>query len=116
MCCSLLTAFVANSACNTQLLKASPYFSVLSPHLQTFGKHLLYHIVIISSLLTFVIKTGIVLFLPVLVCKALCSLNENIKYRNEIDDRRRQWHPTPALLPGKSHGRRSLVGRSPWGR
>ena len=28
---------------------------------------------------------------------------------------RRQWHPTPALLPGKSHGRRSLVGRSPWG-
>ena len=30
--------------------------------------------------------------------------------------RRRQWHPTPALLPGKSHGRRSLVGPSPWGR
>ena len=30
--------------------------------------------------------------------------------------RRRQWHPTPVLLPGKSHGRRSLVGCSPWGR
>ena len=30
--------------------------------------------------------------------------------------RRRQWHPTPALLPGKSHGRRSLVGCSPRGR
>ena len=29
--------------------------------------------------------------------------------------RRRQWHPTPALLPGKSHGQRSLVGCSPWG-
>ena len=29
---------------------------------------------------------------------------------------RRQWHPTPALLPWKSHGRRSLVGCSPWGR
>ena len=28
----------------------------------------------------------------------------------------RQWHPTPVLLPGKSHGRRSLVGYSPWGR
>ena len=27
---------------------------------------------------------------------------------------RRQWHPTPVLLPGKSHGRRSLVGSSPW--
>ena len=26
-----------------------------------------------------------------------------------------RWYPTPALLPGKSHGRRSLVGRSPWG-
>ena len=29
---------------------------------------------------------------------------------------RRQWHLTPALLPGKSHGRKSLVGCSPWGR
>ena len=25
------------------------------------------------------------------------------------------WHPTPVLLPGKSHGQRSLVGCSPWG-
>ena len=30
--------------------------------------------------------------------------------------RRRQWHPTPVLLPGKSYGRRSLVGCSPWNR
>ena len=28
---------------------------------------------------------------------------------------RRQWHPTAVLLPGKSHGWRSLVGCSPWG-
>ena len=28
---------------------------------------------------------------------------------------RKQWHPTPVLLPGKSHGQRSLVGCSPWG-
>ena len=28
---------------------------------------------------------------------------------------RRQWHPTPVLLLGKSHGRRSLEGCSPWG-
>ena len=28
---------------------------------------------------------------------------------------RRQQHPTPVLLPGKSHGQRSLVGCSPWG-
>ena len=30
--------------------------------------------------------------------------------------RRRQWHPTPVLLPGKSHGWRSLVGCSLWDR
>ena len=28
---------------------------------------------------------------------------------------RTQWQPTPILLPGKSHGRRRLVGCSPWG-
>ena len=27
-----------------------------------------------------------------------------------------KWHPTPLLLPGKSHGQRNLVGCSPWGR
>ena len=39
--------------------------------------------------------------------------------RNDVDYTvcwRRQWHPTPVLLPGKSHGRRSLVGCRPWGR
>ena len=29
---------------------------------------------------------------------------------------RRKWKPTPVLLPGESHGGRSLVGYSPWGR
>ena len=29
---------------------------------------------------------------------------------------RREWLPTPVFLPGKSHGQRSLVGFSPWGR
>ena len=28
---------------------------------------------------------------------------------------RGQWQPSPVLLPGKSHERRSLVGCSPWG-
>ena len=32
-----------------------------------------------------------------------------------LSDRRRQWQPTPVLLPGKPCGRRSLVGCSPWG-
>ena len=29
---------------------------------------------------------------------------------------RRQWRPTPVLVPGNSHGWGSLVGCSPWGR
>ena len=28
---------------------------------------------------------------------------------------RRKWQSTPVFLPGESHGRRSLVGYSPWG-
>ena len=28
---------------------------------------------------------------------------------------RTKWQPTPVFLPGESHGRRSLVGCSPWG-
>ena len=28
---------------------------------------------------------------------------------------RRRWHPTPVLLPGESHGQRSLVGCLLWG-
>ena len=40
-------------------------------------------------------------YMELLIC--ICSIQ------------RRQWHPTPVLLPGKSHGWRSLVGCSPWG-
>ena len=29
---------------------------------------------------------------------------------------RRVWQPTPVFLLGESHGQRSLVGYSPWGR
>ena len=34
---------------------------------------------------------------------------QNIPWRSE-------WLPTPVFLAGESHGRRSLVGYSPWGR
>ena len=44
------------------------------------------------------------------VCYSLCL------YSDIYTVRRRQWQPTPALSPGKSHGKRSLVGCSPWGR
>ena len=56
------------------------------------------------------------------MCQKLSSLNSN-RYPmldmfdiSCISNRRRQWHPTAVLLPGKSHGRRSLEGCSPWGR
>ena len=39
-----------------------------------------------------------------------------VMLRLKEHSRRRQLHPTPVLLPGKSHGWRSLVGCSPWGR
>ena len=39
-----------------------------------------------------------------------------VKADTQRADRRRQWHPTPVLLPGKSHGWRSLAGYSPQGR
>ena len=42
--------------------------------------------------------------------------NKNILILVMISFWRRQWQHTPVLLPGKFHGRRSLVGCSPWGR
>ena len=36
-------------------------------------------------------------------------------FLSQPTNQRRRWHPTPALLPGKSHGWRSLVGCSPGG-
>ena len=53
----------------------------------------------------------------------VASLNTDISANNfvfifineYISKQRRQWHPTPVLLPRKSHGRRSLVGCSTWG-
>ena len=38
-----------------------------------------------------------------------------ISWEIDGETQRRQWQPTQALLPGKSHGQRSLVGCSPWG-
>ena len=32
-----------------------------------------------------------------------------------IKPQRRAWQPTLVLLPGESHGQRSLAGYSPWG-
>ena len=44
----------------------------------------------------------------------LSKLKQGLCINLEGWDQRRQWHPTPVLLPGKSHGWRSLGGCSPW--
>ena len=61
-------------------------------------------------------KPSLLTLLPHLPPKHLWSIEE-VQYKEGSELRlRRRWHPTPVLLPGKSHGRRSLVGCSPWGR
>ena len=47
-------------------------------------------------------------------CKEIEENNRMGKTRDLFQ--RRQWQPTPVVLSGKSHGWRSLVGCSPWGR
>ena len=59
--------------------------------------------------------------------KSFCTAKENISkvkkepmeweniFSNYLSWRRKR-QPTPVLLPGKSHGQRSLVGYCPWGR
>ena len=54
--------------------------------------------------------------------KTVSTIYEECYYSKEVKGCfsvlywRRRWHPTPVLLPGKSHGQRSPVGCSPWGR
>ena len=56
-----------------------------------------------------------------LQCKGLSRVSSNTKVQKhqffsaQLSLRRKQRQPTPVLLPGTSHGRRSLVGYSPWG-
>ena len=44
------------------------------------------------------------------------NLLSNELWKAVVQNQRRQWHPTPLLLPGKSHGQKSLVGCRLWGR
>ena len=49
--------------------------------------------------------------------KCLPGMRETrVQSRGQEDPWSRKWQPTPVLLPGESHGGRSLVGYSPWGR
>ena len=50
------------------------------------------------------------------VIKRCLLLGRNVMTNLDNILQRRQWQPTPVLLPGKSHGWRSLAGCNPWGR
>ena len=79
----------------------------------------------LSSLLLFIFSSLFHLFLPFYLLPHLSYLLPPLFYcwfppecfwSHLLLLQRRQWHPTPVLLPGKSHGQRSLEGCSPWGR
>ena len=57
----------------------------------------------------------LLIFLPEILNPACASFSPGFCMKYSAYGRR-QWHPPPELLPGNSHGRRSLVGYSPWGR
>ena len=71
----------------------------------------------VMSLLLNMLSRLVIAFLPRskhLLISWLQSPSAVILYPPKLYVWRRQWPPTPVLLPGKSHGQRSLTGYSPW--
>ena len=74
----------------------------------------------LQFLKVFFLSNGFISLIPI---RLQCRFSKEIK-EPELKifewiysfQQRRQWHPTPVLLPGKFHGWKSLVGCSPWGR
>ena len=62
-------------------------------------------------------KDFLVAFVVAQVVKNLPAMQESrVQSVSWQDPLVRKWQPTPAFLPGESHGQRSLVSYSPWGR
>ena len=43
------------------------------------------------------------------------TLETQVQSLGQEDPLEKEMEPTPAFLPGKSHGQKSLAGYSPWG-
>ena len=69
----------------------------------------------IQRTLTYTIKNQSIQGSCSIICIKAMAVRAAIYYPSYGLPRRRQRHPTPVLWPGKLHGRRSLVGCSPWG-
>ena len=91
---------------NLMNLKLNPFL----PAYQCFLSWIMTLVLCLKSLCHTQVHLGFLLYHPLRVLQ-FCILHAHL-----IHLWRRQWHPTPVLLPRKSHGRRSLVGCSPWGR
>ena len=65
----------------------------------------------------FLLSRGLLCSFALKFCQLKVSSGADIfcQLKVSLPSLRRQWHPTPVLLPGKSHGQRSLVGCNPWG-
>ena len=70
-----------------------------------------YHMIFFFVWFSMLISRSIHVATNVIISLILFLFNGWVIYRW-----RRQWHPTPVLVPGKCHGRRRLEGCSPWGR
>ena len=80
-------------------------------HSSTDGHLGCFHVLAIIN--SAVINIGVHVSLSILV-SSVCMPRSGIA-GSYGSSQRRQWKPTPVILPGKSHGWRGLVGCSPWG-
>ena len=94
------------------MLSFKPTYSLSSSTFikRLFSSSLLSAIMVVSSAYLRLLKFLLAILIPA------CASSSPAIHMTYPAYGRRRWHPTPVLLPGKSHGRRSLVGCSPWDR
>jgi len=89
----------------------------------------LHQLTVYDRLVMFVVNKAEIVFVPTkFIVQAVIPVAQRLKHLPPLQETwvrslgvgkipwRRKWQPTPVLLPGESHGWRSLVGYSPQGR